>query len=90
MLGEKFVDYKYSIRKQERFRMKDLCNHFRKSEEKEIKHKIYNRKEIIKTMEINRMYTNRKSMKRKVNSLEKMINKIDKPKTILTKETKKK
>lgn len=41
-------------------------------------------------MEINRMYTNRKSMKLKVNSLEKMINKIDKPKTILTKETKKK
>lgn len=71
MLGEKFVDYKYSIRKQERFRMKDLCTHFRKSEEKEIKHKIYNRKETIKTMEINRMYTNRKINETKSHFFEK-------------------
>ena len=71
MRGEKFVDYKYSVRKQERFRMKDLCTHFRKSEEKEIKHKIYNRKETIKTMEINRMYTNRKINETKSHFFEK-------------------
>ena len=93
MLGEKSVDYKYSVRKQESFRMKDLCTHFRKLEkEKEIKYKIYNRKE----MEIERQWKStectqmEKSMKLKGNSLKKMINKIDKPKTILTKETKRK
>ena len=51
--------------------MKDLCTHFRKSEEKEIKHKIYNRKETIKTMEINRMYTNRKINETKSHFFEK-------------------
>ena len=47
------------------------CTHFRKSEEKEIKHKIYNRKETIKTMEINRMYTNRKINETKSHFFEK-------------------
>ena len=44
---EKNLDYKYSIRKQKRFRMKDLCTHLRKLEkEKKIKYKIYNKKEM--------------------------------------------